>query len=830
MRKKLKLSVKLGNIAAKSREYSTEIENLMRNFIPQFLALLLVVLSSSLFAQSNRIKGRVIDKATQKPLAFVTLVDVDNKVGTVSDIDGNFDLKSIASIRAVRVSYVGYETDTLLISSQRSVEIELKKKSIELNTFTVYPGENPAHRLIKLAVENRDRNNPDQYNSYQYNSYNKLIATFVPIEKEVLTRADSAQNRVAEKQHLFVLESSTEKSYLAPNQSKEVVLGTQVSGFQNPAFSFVATDLQPFGFYETYVELFDKEYLNPISKGSWNRYLFELKDTLLYNKDSTFIIQYQPKKNSNFEGLKGLLYINSDGYAIENVIAENYYEGLNSFKIQQKYHRINGKWFPQQLNFDLLFNKQSLLFYGRSYIQNVNLSPVLSRSDFDNVLVEIPEESGQRSDFYWDTTRIAPLDQKELETYHFLDSVSKEIPLDKLVDISESMAEGYIPLGYVNLDVNHLLQYNQFEGLRLGIGAHTSDQLLKFMAVGGYFAYGFGDKKEKYGGFLRFSPYEKAEMEVELAYSFDAYTPGESNFHLDHIQRNSDSWRNLLANWMNYNEKYEFNWSFKALRYANFNFYAKHENWQLNNNYKFRFASESNVDVFANTFTNAEVGVRLKYAYKEKVIKTSRSTFSLGTDAPIFWFNFGKGIQDIEGSQLDYNRFEAKLYKAFKSRILGEFSLSLSAGSVSASLPAPYLFVGNGTFEDDIRIVVNNSFQTMRLFEFANEEYAALHYRHRLWRWYSKTPIFRPEFIMSHSAGVGTVSEKGLKNHKGYEFSSMEDGYLESGLIINHLLRLEYVDVAYVGLGIGAFYRYGSYQYADWEDNLALKLSLTFEL
>ena len=802
----------------------------MQSKLPFIALCLLLFVSIHVVGQSNSIRGNVVDAETGDPLAFVTVIDLDNKMGTVTDIDGIFKISSASSIRSLRFSYVGYRPDTIQVTAVDLGSIKLQKKQVELNEFTVYPGVNPAHRIIKKTVENRERNDPNSYNAYQYNSYNKLIATFVPPEEKMNTSSDSSMRAFAEKQHLFMLESSTVRSFMAPNRSKEVVTGTRVSGFENPAFSFVATELQPFGFYETYVELFDKEYLNPISQGSWNRYLFEIKDTLLYGKDSTFIIQYQPKRKSNFEGLKGLLYINTDGYAVENVIAENYYEGVNSFRIQQKYQRVKTKWFPQQLNFDLTFNDQDLLMFGRSYIKEVDLNPGFNRKDFDNVLIEIPEESGKREAFFWDTTRVSPLDSKELETYHVIDSIGEKLKFEKIAEVSESVARGYVPLGYVNLDFDQVLRYSQFEGIRLGLGLHTSDKISKWASIGGSYAYGFRDQEDKYSGYLKITPYNPAEMEITFSHSYDVFTPGSSTFFKDQQRTISDNWRRLLSDWMNYNLKNEVSWSFRALKYAQIQAYAKHEDWTLAGGYQYRQVSDGDVDVFTDGFSNAEAGVRIKYAHGEKLVKTKKGLFSLGTDAPVVWFNYGRGVQGIEGSQFDYHRLEAKVFKAFKTRVLGEFSLSLSAGTVSERLPAPYLFVGNGTFEDDIRIVVQNTFQTMRLFEFIGQDYASLHYRHRLWRWFTKYNFIRPEFFMSHNLGIGTASEELLEDHAGFEFKSMEDGFIESGLQVDHLLRIEYADAGYVGLGFGAFYRYGANQFRSWEDNIALKFALTFEL
>src|SRR5690606_1962654 len=154
---------------------------------------------------------------------------------------------------------------------------------------------------------------------------------------------------------LFIMESVSERKFIAPDISEEIVIGTKVSGFQNPSFASLATDLQPFSFYKDNIKLFDIQYLNPISKGSLKKYRFKIEDTLFQNKDTVYIISFQPQKNKNFEGLKGSLYISTNKYAVQNVIATPFEKGKIDIKIQQQYTFVDNKyWFPEQLNYALM--------------------------------------------------------------------------------------------------------------------------------------------------------------------------------------------------------------------------------------------------------------------------------------------------------------------------------------------------------------------------------------------------------------------------------------------------------------------------------------------
>ena len=103
---------------------------------------------------------------------------------------------------------------------------------------------------------------------------------------------------------LFLMESIAERNYIPPHHSKELVTESRISGLKTPFFSLLGTQLQSFSLYEDYVEIYGLNYLSPISKGSINKYLFILEDTLVFWCDTSFIISFCPRKTSFFTGLK----------------------------------------------------------------------------------------------------------------------------------------------------------------------------------------------------------------------------------------------------------------------------------------------------------------------------------------------------------------------------------------------------------------------------------------------------------------------------------------------------------------------------------------------
>ena len=330
-----------------------------------FAVSLSILLSFGLRAQVYEVSGRVIDSESRVTLPFVNIVINEGLKGGTTDIDGKFLLRSPEEIKVLSLSYVGFESQKFVLTGKnQNLIIRMKKVEYELPEFTVFPTENPAHRIIKNAVAYRDYNDPEKLPSFSYTSYDKMIFTLeldsIP-EIDSLT-ADTTREEIREfldKHHLFIVETVSERKFLYPDKNHEEVIATKVAGFKDPIFVFLISQMQSTTFYNEMIRVAEKTYINPISKGSTDKYFFLLQDTLYSGtNDSIFVISFRPKINTNFEGLEGVISINSNNWAIQNVIAEPAGDrGLISLRIEQMYEYIQGKqWFPVQLNTIAILN------------------------------------------------------------------------------------------------------------------------------------------------------------------------------------------------------------------------------------------------------------------------------------------------------------------------------------------------------------------------------------------------------------------------------------------------------------------------------------------
>ena len=100
--------------------------------------LLILFLLCSLFSFAQQISGTVADAVTKKPLSGVTISLKGKNTGTVTNTQGQFSLKTSASLPVTLVvSMVGYERQELVAKDASPLTIALKEGMEELNQVVV---------------------------------------------------------------------------------------------------------------------------------------------------------------------------------------------------------------------------------------------------------------------------------------------------------------------------------------------------------------------------------------------------------------------------------------------------------------------------------------------------------------------------------------------------------------------------------------------------------------------------------------------------------------------------------------------------------------------
>ena len=803
--------------------------------------LLSILLSNALFSQ--KFSGKILDNDNNETLAFVNIIYNSKNLGTSSDIDGFFFIENINNIEFLKISYIGYEEKIITkeeIGDKKYLVVKLKKSALYLSEVVVFPGVNPAHRIIDAVIENANKNNPEKMRSFSYISYNRIHFTIdtkqINKSKDTVQSKDTTSSYIAisssgaavnasendinrldsilSKQHLFLTEAVTERKFKYPDNNNETIIAQRVSGFKNPSFTLLASQFQSMSFYKDYVVVFDKKYLSPLSKGSTKKYFFQIEDTVYNEKaDTIFIISYRPLRNKVFDGLEGVLHINTNGYAVQNATAKPHEkDNMFDISIQQRYELIDDtQWFPVQLNTDIVMSG-GILIVAKSYINDISLNPEYKRKTFNQYEVSIKDDSHKKDESFWKQYRKEELTEKDIQTYNIVDSIGKEYKFEYKLRLIEILATGSIPYKFINIDLNSIYWYNNYEGSRLGLRLTTNDMLSRWFSVSGYFAYGFRDKAWKYGGNIDFLIDKKSETHFELGYSKDLSLSDNISFIGEKSLSITNSIMTMFLTEMDSATRYYTTLRFESLKYLKTNITFSYTDKNLINLQRYDY-----LEPIYKNFSISELSINFRYAYKEKFIQTPRGAkLSLGTKYPVLKLNIKKGLVVFDAKH-DYLKLEGSISKKFVIRHIGETSILINGALTQGFVPYSnlYYIVGINTW-----IGFDNCFNTMKLNEFISDRFAAVFFKHNFGCFY-KSKHFSPELAITTAAGWGDARLVG--NSTNNDFAKiMNKGYFESGVQINSILK-----ASIFGYGLGVYYRYRQYALPKEIQNWAFKLSIT---
>jgi hypothetical protein len=819
-----------------------------------------------IFAQSQGISGTIYDAVTKASLAFVSVTLKGTTTGTVTDIDGHFAFDKLPANAIFLISYIGYTNREYKVEkTANAVSIFIVPADGELETVVISTNENPAHRIIKLLQRNKKNNDPEQQPTFKYNAYtiaalaggdrfwngngnkadsskqknsipqmdqvNKQMNKVVKASKDTSGKSLGSQlGKRFKENYLMLTESYTERIYKFAGQTKETVLATKFSGLKNATFGVTTSDFQPFGFYKDYLVMNNVSFVSPVIDGSINMYKFRLKERIPHEKDTTFIISFEPRAGKNFKGLRGLLYINSDGYAIENIIVSPSDEKgmIFTFKLQQKYERVSGKWFPAQLNSTLsqkdLRTDSVLLFWDcRSYITNVDFSKTFTKADFSDVKLEYQPLAGKRSDTSWHRMRTDSLNDKgkiTYETYEMLPAKYKNM-IEKVNKAFQILSIEGIPVGKVDIIFKYILSgINKYESFRIGAGLQTNPLFSKWVSVGGFAGYGLRDKAFKYGGNLQFNLLQRTNTTLRFDYSRDITEPG----NVDYFVRNgsvfsNQSLRNFQRLRFDSVEQFKINFSTKIRPSIQTDIWVMNEarNPAL---YEYEFANNGNN---FRSFKNTELGIGFRFTKGESFTRMGRAKLRTKPATTELLVQISKGLKNVLQGDLDYTKLALRFNHSFQFKRFGKTSFRIEAGHVWGDVPYSYLFNGRATKSGKVSAYVPDHFQTVGLYEFAASSIASLFVEHNFGNllFKPKNISFRPEIYLVQAISYGSLSN--ASSHKLLAYKVPEKGLFESGLMIKNIYRRSLFSFAYIGIGGGVFYRYGYYTLPKNADNWAFK-------
>lgn len=322
----------------------------------------------------------------------------------------------------------------------------------------------------------------------------------------------------------------------------------------------------------------------------------------------------------------------------------------------------------------------------------------------------------------------------------------------------------WIPLGNPETNafdfgrIQTMPTYNPIEGLRLRAGIASTSRLSSHFFVKGYVAYGFGDRKFKYRGETIYSLHPKAYHEAEfpknnlhMVYESDLFSPGEMHPRAENdlllltYRRSKDAatYRNFAE--INYEREYRNGlshtfWVRKshlepqgALLFALPKVLTVEHEPVLRTSLEGAspplspvVTSENDPAIpghttYVGSLNTTEVGVLLRYSFKEAYQQQKRKRKPLEMTAPLFFLSHTVGLKKILGGEVSYHRTDFSAQKRFLLGNAGHIDVVGDVMRVWNAVPFPLLVYPNQRYRHHIE---NNAFFLNRALEFvADEQY-----------------------------------------------------------------------------------------------------------
>ena len=787
------------------------------------LILLFLLLPLCVQAQL-KVSGHIYDAGSRAPLPFATVKFDSKGHGTVAGLDGRFDAEvaGIGPADSAEVSYMGYEPQKIALLPVTDVYLQPLKSA--LAEVVVKPPYDKIRHILNQAIAARDANDPDKYDWYQCRVYYKMaIDVSLPDVPAGDTDREKKQLKgFLDNQHLLMSETYSRRTWKKPQQLQEDVLGTRVSGFRRSMFTSLVTDVLPFHSYSDYINLNGKDYHNPVSRGYEQYYKFGLEDELMQGADTVWVLSFRPAAANNNE-LRGTVYINSDGYAISDLIASSADTILKrNLRIEQQYERItaNGErhWFPVQLNYLIDWDQHlngktgkrvvSYHLKGNSQIDSVSWKEQPGFR-FDKAhTVKLQAAADVLDTATWNTLRPLALDAREARTYHVIDSFGQKKHFDQVMDHMARLPEAKVSLGLFDIDLKRFFSSNYYENFRLGAGMQTSDKWLKWLSVGGWAGYGFKDAHWKYGLFTELYADKARESVFRLSYTDDINDPGR-------IHMNSDLDKNYLNTYLLQRVDHVKTYTAsvkKKFGYLGLELTARMQ--QIDPRYAYALATDG---IDHNTFAASEVSLNFRYAFGERTAPFFGYYYPVSGRYPIWYGKMTTGLLHTSNTDIPYTQaLTALLWHRHINRLGFEHFLVEGGASVSGQpLPLSKLFAGNGYRYDQgsantVSIYTFGGFMTMYPYAFYSDRFASFMFRHDFdWKLYcaaipGSSFSSAPFISLQYNLLYGKLHD--VEAQKYVAFAVPDNAYHEAGLLLNNVLRANYVNLYYFTLNLGYFY------------------------
>ncbi len=778
-------------------------------------------------AQSQRVNytvsGRITDAVTKEPLTFATIGAPGTNFGTRSDDEGFYTIQTTSKIANLKVTYVGYQPLVIPLkfdSTSIRLNIELEPQNQVLKEVIIKPKKyrnknNPAVELIKLVVENRDRNRVENMTTFQEEQYEKIMFG-------VSNLSEKTKNRKLFKQWKFALDNvDTTKlqgekiipayiqeniqdyySQADPKRKKTVVKGTQQVLFpimdQDGIDRYIRYLYQDVNIYDNFVVLLTDHFISPIANNAELFYRYYPADTTEEAGKKVVRLQFFPRNKTDML-LQGELFVALDStYPVTKInFTVNPEINLNwarHLEVTQEFDKLpnSGKWVlvEENLSLELGLTKRSVGTFGQRYIshRNTRVGEPLPPKIFEGETKVVLETAKKKEDTYWVESRHTPLSGVEAKTYSNIDSLQRTKLFINASKIIFTLAMGHFkPGGGIEIGrLNNTVSYNDVEGYRLRVGGRTNPEFNKRFNLETFGAYGIRDKQFKFGvgtniGLKRGRYYNSYPYNLlRINYQHDLAVPGV-------VQKGTFASNNLITSITRapndrffFQKRLHINYEKEWRNHISILSGFEHISLEQRGSLPFIPVGETMPVPVDDDIVVAKPYVQFRFAPGEEFYQTQNGWRQRIRFNFIGTVKYARGVSNVLGSQYNFDEVLITAYKFTNTYPLGYNYCYVEAGGVFGKVPYPLLTVHRGNQSLSYRFL---SYNMMNFMEFVSDRYVAFNMEQSFYGFFTnKIPLVK-KLKLREMATVkvlyGQVSDQNQPREGAqglYEFPRYPDG------------------------------------------------------
>lgn len=807
------------------------------------LGLLFVFLLASinLFAQNTTIKGRVTDAATGEPMPYTNVYVEGKFIGTMTDLDGYYELNVNKRADTLAASALGYTILKLPISTEPSqtINFELQVDAIALDVAVVVAGENPADVLLRRIIKNKPHLNPALFKTLQSETYTKYqidLADFAPEnidDSKLLSRfphlkdyVDTSAGNGSSTLPIFLIENIS-NTYVQNDPSKitEHVLGVKMSGVQKQDFiTTLLSDVnQNLNIYDNLMAVMGKNFVSPVADYALGVYKYTLHvyDTLYIDGQPHLEMTFKPKRKGE-NTFTGKMLVNIQSGAVRSIemdLSEDvnigFIQKLSFYHDYVPYPPTLGDsieyWMPanEQLKIQFTYylgGETKIVGKKSKSYRNVVINepiPDDAWSAFD--ATDIDDDAYKHDDTYWDTMRHNELGDTELGIYDMVDSLKKTKKFKTIYFAASTLTSGYARVKKVIEfgPIANFFSINQVEGFRLRLGARTTPVFSERVQFEAYVAYGFKDKRVKYGGKTQFIISKKPWNKIAISAFTDVDLKSRNAEEMDYdnvfsvLQKRNAVQR--LYNIDSYKLVYDTELHKDVTAYLTL----------LHRRFKpaFDFSYEKD-GIIRHDLKASEVSATIRWQYRSKPLpgtflreaQMARffGQFRKKNEWPIVRFMYTAGIPNLPDSDFKYHEMAFGLQGDIQMTAKMSVYYNAWIGKIIGTVP--YLLLRNP--EGNYSYVHNKYlFNNMSLLEFSADQYASLNFQ-----WYFGGMLFdkipgikklKWREVITSNVFYGSMSKANQEYNKLNAFDiAYPIPYVEAGVGIENIfkfIRIDYI-------------------------------------